>query len=559
MKQSYKFKNSNMLKFLKHPSFANQPETTYIDKLSSFGAIGQKVIFSFSLFSTEEIQEIELSVTPLTNKTSALNLEQIEIYIVKRWDVSGVGIYQSNRITAAELLLKDDRITLKDGYTEHPHNGIGSENPMWLYVPPDVRTTGNANTFLYANEHKQILLSIKIPSYTRPNNFLGFIKIVTSIGETYELPIELKVLPFTLAQPHQDLLIWYRGSMDPRQSQFHVSPSLFQLHLQDIYDHGFRSISICETDRSIAQAAIDIAEQVGFDRHIVFRNILYNAQALNFKKLKPIFLLSDEIDNQTYSPDITCESRISQHKDHGKYCQFLNWDSMSSLVNQKFISRFANEQDIGYMPTIISLSLSENKAHFANEQKPLNPKIYYHWQSHMEKPNLHRVLSGIYLWKTKASGIAPYCYQHVPIFPFSPFNDFDAWEPSSRVGKFRDCMTTYPAQSGIIPTLQWEGLGEGITDLSYLTTLDLCLAHLEKLSLDTSKTLSYEIRQRRDAFIDRIDIESIDINNETTMEPYTNISPSAYEEFRKQIALDIGVLLQMMYPSGETMYPSGEL
>ncbi len=283
-------------KLLEHRPYCARPEENRTSQLRGFGTPGETVAFSFSIKCREDLAQIELSVSSLARDSWQIDPRQIAMYVVGVWDVSGVGIFQSNRMTVSELLLKDDRMPLEDGYIENANQGIGSESPLWRYCPPDVRLTDSVVTSLVAGESKQIWLSVKIASETPPGLYSGCLNITTQQGQEHKLSIELDVLPFTLLEPAQDLLLWYRGSMDQQQGQFYVSPELFRLHLQDIYDHGFRSISIAEKDRATAQLAIDIAEDVGFTRHIVLRSIPFNAEALHFKSLTPVFYLSDEMD-----------------------------------------------------------------------------------------------------------------------------------------------------------------------------------------------------------------------------------------------------------------------
>lgn len=500
---------------------------------------------SCSLQCSKDIAEIELSSSSLSSPQASIESGRVEVYVVKVWEVSGVGIFRSERMTQAELLLKDDRVPLDDGYLEHPQQGLGSVRPLWLYSPPGIRLTGCVHTSLFAGEPKQIFLSVKIPADAPAAKYRGSLRLKASRGESSSIPIELDVLPFSLMEPKQDLMIWYRGSLDPRQSQFYVSPELFRTQLQDIYDHGFRSISVCERDRTTAQLAIDIAEEIGFARHVLFRLIPANAEALRFSKLTPVFYLSEELDNYMLDSDEPKQSYLSEHRGNGAYCQILNWASMTSIVNHRFAGRMADHQDVGYKPTIISLALSRNRDFLASNHVPPHLeqcRIYYYWQSHMEKPNLHRVLAGCYLWKTGADGISPYCYQHAPVFPFSPFNDFDAWEPGYGDGSLRDHMTTYPARDGVIPTLQWEGLREGIIDLRYLTTLEHLLSLAESLDSPEAKDFAKEARNRRDIFLNRIDVLYVTIESDVETEPYTLLSPREYHDFRRRMALDIAIL-----------------
>jgi hypothetical protein len=159
----------------------------------------------------------------------------------------------------------------------------------------------------------------------------------------------------------------------------------------------------------------------------------------------------------------------------------------------------------------------------------------------MEKPNVHRVLAGLYLWKSSADGIQPFCYQFMPVYPFSPFNDFDEWMPDLQVGgdkgAFKDPMATYPAKRGAIPTVQWEGMREGIIDLKYITTLHQSLQRYENSGADLTNIAA--IKERLEMFLKRIDLRAIDISSNTELEPYATISPREYEQFRYQMAMDI--------------------
>jgi hypothetical protein len=222
---------------------------------------------------------------------------------------------------------------------------------------------------------------------------------------------------------------------------------------------------------------------------------------------------------------------------------------MSSLVRQTFAKRLFDKDDIGCAPDVLSYYLPANLSYFQVHSKlpgSAAAKTYYYWQSHMEKPDVHRVLAGLYLWKSKAHGIAPYCYQHLPQPPFSPFDDFDEWEPGSRAGRtkhpFKDHMTTYPARSGSIRTIQWKGMADGIYDLRYLITFESAIRELENCRSAEDRLFINEARSRFDRFLRRISLTAININSDTEATPYQDIKAEEYASFREQLARDIIVL-----------------
>ncbi len=52
----------------------------------------------------------------------------------------------------------------------------------------------------------------------------------------------------------------------------------------------------------------------------------------------------------------------------------------------------------------------------------------------------------------------------------------------------RPQMTTYPAQDGIIDTLQWEAAREGVDDIRYITNLKTYLRELKDLKIRKAAT-----------------------------------------------------------------------
>ncbi|MGQ9789910.1 MAG: sugar-binding protein [Armatimonadota bacterium] len=98
----------------------------------------------------------------------------------------------------------------------------------------------------------------------------------------------------------------------------------------------------------------------------------------------------------------------------------------------------------------------------------------------------NRFLAGWLFWKTKADGQVSWTF----VRPHEdPFNDFDGVAANSVEPK--DQCTVYPELAvpnsyasilGIIPTIQWEALREGINDYLYLATLRNTIAYARKVA-----------------------------------------------------------------------------
>ncbi len=505
---------------------------------------------SFSLSSREPIADLELTVTDLESTNVLMPKDCVSLFIVKVWEQAGIGVYQSKAVRVAELLLKDDRAPLRDGYTRRGRCGHWKHllRAAQLYKPPDVRLKGDVCTSLERNETKQAWVSIKIPTDALPGLYQGFLEARDRAKERVikRLEFQLEVLPVKLLQPEQDLFIWYKGTLDCRWPQHYVPEEIFRAHLADIYDHGFRSISLNEHEPQYLQKALNIAHSIGFNR-----NVLLTApyperfSKIDFHQLTPIYYVSDEIDARG-------ESWIRDHVKKWHEVKRAGGLTMSSLMSQTFASRFFDDDDIGCPPDVFSYYLPANLSYFpahSRFQKLRERKTYYYWQSYMEKPNVHRVLAGLYLWKSKADGIAPYCYQHLPKPPFSPFDDLDEWEPDFHVGSarrpFKDHMSTYPARSGSIQTVQWKGMADGIYDLRYFMTFESEIKRAEQNCSAAVRGFINEARAKSDYFLQRISLRQISITSETDSAPYPEIEPDEYMSFREQLARAIVTLTEL--------------
>lgn len=173
-------------------------------------------------------------------------------------------------------------------------------------------------------------------------------------------------------------------------------------------------------------------------------------------------------------------------------------------------------------------------------------RTWYYWQAHMEKPLVHRLMAGVFLWKTGVDGISPYCYQHLPGAPYSPFDDFDPWEPISHQSidsrAFRDHMATYPASKGVIPTVQWKGMADGLTDLRYLVTLDHELSRAEQNAVPAIREKAKQTREQVSAIADRIPWLGLDILSASNPVP----APGVARELRDLRLIIVDALRELI-------------
>lgn len=534
-------------------------EAKEIRSLSISACAGETLSLQFEITSDDDIAQLHVSESQDEKFTGSKSEDvTFDLYIVKTWESAGVGIYQSHSMLVEELLLKDDRINLHDGYKKEVNSWKEIFKPIWFYQGPKLPEHAELRTSLGKGDTKIIFLRTTVSEKAGAASYQKCLKFTINGGNVIELPVTVEVLSCKLLEPDRTFFIWYKGRLDRKCPQHYLPEKTYKLQLQDIKAHGFDTISICEVDTLLAQRAIDIAEEVGFEQ-VVLVPPLPELSKLTFKHAKPIIYVSDELDMHLEFPgNEKPESLIEYHRLNWQRAQTIGASTMASVLSSSFVKRFERTDDIGCAPEFISVYLNRNREYiqFAKQLSATMPgRLLFYWQCYMEKPNLNRVLAGAYLWKTGAEGISPYCYQHMPVYPNSPFDDFDEWEPDfheSGIDRpFKDHMTTYPAQEAIIPTLQWEALRDGIIDYRFWYTLDHLIEQFSNSENKEAADLASAAQTRRDGTLSRIDMTSIRINSETEIEPYDEIDTYEYDEFRSQLRNDIAALQTFLTIPGE--------
>ena len=168
-----------MLSFFKHSPYATCPENEKIGSVEGVGTAGEMLSLSFSISTTDSTTELQLTPTDLQSSNGLIPKSCIDLFVVKVWEQAGIGVYQSSSVQVAELLLKDDRVPLRDHYTRRGRcrhwNHLLRRSA--LYQPPDIRIDGDVFTSLDANQSKQIWVSVKIPGDTGPGFYSGHIDL----------------------------------------------------------------------------------------------------------------------------------------------------------------------------------------------------------------------------------------------------------------------------------------------------------------------------------------------------------------------------------------------
>jgi hypothetical protein len=527
------------LGFFRHVPGAPAPDSVPIARLAGACCPGEMMSLSVSLRARDAIREVVIDVSELLGDDGrVIPRAAIDAFVVREWDQAGVGVYQSAPARVAELLLKDGQADLRDGYGHRCGHWRHFRRRGPFYGPPDLRLRGEARTALDATRAQQVWIAVRMPARTSAGLYRGVVHVRAvspPLGHAH-LPLEVEVLPLMLAESTRDRFLWYRGTLDCRRPRYHVSEALFRAQLEDIQAHGFRTISLGESDPELLQRAIDIAHSTGFRARVVLTDPFpARLDAVDFRGLQPILYISDEM-------DVRGPAAVAAHVANAREAKRRGVPTMCALVQEQFARRLFDAGDIGHPPDILLHYLPRNREFFAllSEVPGLRRRpTYFYWHAHMEKPLLHRVLAGIYFWKSGADGIAPYCYQHLPEHPYSPYDDFDEWDSHERAVSgghaFKDHLATYPARRGSVPTLQWKGLSAGLYDLRYLETLS-ALQREATARGGAAASMAEDVDAAVGAVVRRISLRDIEITSDDDVRPYPDLEAQDLEAFRELVS-----------------------
>jgi len=141
-----------------------------------------------------------------------------------------------------------------------------------------------------------------------------------------------------------------------------------------------------------------------------------------------------------------------------------------------------------------------------------------------------RFKGGFFFWKTGATGQLYWAYQ----YPHSnPTDDRDGI----------DWCAAYPGETGPIPTIEWEGLREGIDDFRFVHTLELEIADARRDGSAAAKALANEaealLAEIREAAIDDLQVYE---DRELNFHVDSIWDAETYDTYRRQIAEKIAAL-----------------
>ena len=449
----------------------------------------------------------------------------LDLKLIKVWYQSGAGWYgyfadPLGRRLVPELLVNDEdlvRVNCKtrDNYVRY-NNADGSVHHQWMsanFMVVNDTMANQANlglikdaatlqpTVLNPEEFKQFFVTIRVPKDAREGVYTGKIEMLAEDRIVGSAPVRLRVLPFELPKPKTNydqnkgfyLCLYGTATRNPRI-------------LKDLADHnainpmGFPSINTMNPSRLVED--VKLAEEQGISTRPLFSGATgvglpvdqaspTGEQLLRLKILRKQIADTAEqckrvlghTDFYSYGVDEGGPSVIRSERDAWRTAHNAGGKVMVTSYTWRRLLFGLDFLIIPGMP-VEKRETEVRKFHEANPDSLTG--WYANPHSGPENPNYFRRVHGMMAQKGNYDVSSNYCWWR------NNWNDM----ATPYENGLRNLVMVQATSDGVLDSLAWEGVREGLDDVRYATKLrDLALAAMKHPDGDTlllgRRALSY--------------------------------------------------------------------
>jgi hypothetical protein len=414
-------------------------------------APGQTWGVGVCLYSAKSLSDVTVTTpSSLQGLGHVLPASIVDVRVVKVLTEPGGGLMRDDDFTTPtpDLLVKDDRVSLSG-------------------TAPTVRLTGGPATDVPADSAKEFWVTLTVPNAARPGAYSGRL-LISGKGLSAPVPVhlDLTVMPLPLASsPAKQYAINLRSRLDPAPATLpssdgrelvtdFVDPDTLNAQLADIHAHGFDIATLYDSTDTIWDAEADYLAH-GFDTP-------YNVYMGDGdpRQIQAV-LRAHNVSGFEYFVDPNDAGRVARIEDLGKHGM-----TVATYLTQ--LSDFTALQTDLDVP-VYSVDSDYSQKMLQTDGTRINGgHDWWYWPAAQEAPLTDRLDCGWRLWRANLYGA--YVPDYQTAFGTDPY-DLDSTGAAAGNAALRSQMLTYPVQGGVLDTLRWESIREGVNDVLYLTTL----------------------------------------------------------------------------------------
>lgn len=505
--------------------------------LNVIAAKGEYEPASFVIYPRANVDKFELKVTDLKSKKGGtIPASAVDLKLIKIWYQSGQGWYGFfadclTRTLVPEMLVNDENLVqvhpaTQDNYVRYS-NRDGSISYQWMsanmmvvnYSQDNQAQQGlitDAKTLqpvvLNKDEFKQFFATVHVPVSAENGIYTGEIQFIADGKKVGAAPLKVRVLPFELPRPRtnynldKEFFLCLYGTPHRNLKTLQNLARHNSLHAK-----GFPYINVFEPENFTAD--VKLAKEAGIETNMLFCGAKAadvaagtpptGDQAKKLRELKRIIQRSAEL----------CKKELG-------HTNFLSYgiDEAGPSVIRRERAAWALAHDAGgkvmvstgawrkllfaldYM--IVPGMPSPGRVDEMNLFHESNPDALVGWygnpHSGPENPDYNRRIHGMMAYKGNYDVSANYTWWR------NNWNDMATpWEEG-----LRNIVLVLGCSDGVIDTLEWEGIREGLDDIRYATKL-------KQLSLQAMKHKNGEVQllgRRAMSYLAYYDADREDLN-----------------------------------------------
>ncbi len=484
------------------------------DVLSAFAAPGEYEPLTLATYPLRDLGECTVSAGTLAGPGgTAILADAIDVRTVRVWpQIPGQkGAGYANRYMEMPELLEPTATAVVDG---------GSTREWWI--------------------------TVRVPGEARPGAYRGTVSFAPEHGPAREVPLAIEVLPIELREPegYSFGMYWdpWRASMEDTSEEQVIA------QLRDMRAHNMNAVAL-EAAPAMAMGADG---QWEYDLAAVTRSLELCAQE-GLKQPIPwsygFLPIETEFGGEEHFAQVRAfvEHARAHFAARGLpevlwYPRDEPWDEErreQARVLCEAIKRVSGArtyitvraETAAYLDPWLdvrchTLSLSGGFDPEAVRGAAAASGDVYYWYTNAcrEYPAVMRFKGGFFFWKTGAAAQFYWAYQYTSGDPTTDLDGID-W------------CAAYPSETGPVPTIEWEGLREGIDDFRYLNTLELEIT--EARAGDDAE--ARRIADEAQALLDEIRAEvvaDLTVYEERGLNFHTDSiwPPERYDAYRRRVA-----------------------
>ena len=461
---------------------------------------------SFLVIADQPLFDVLAEATDLVavDGGAVIPAEQVDLRLVKQWYQAAYAARTANLTPRllSELLLKDDALVKAEDNKNYLQLSTGEyvdisqrgQSRKRGIIPVDRMPVQDATDLqaidIAAGNNRQFWVTVALPEAAEPGLYTSTIRVSTRGQEFSSLRLQVEVLPFRLASSDLVYSVFHRAQLNSNWPDGSISSEIrsedqYSAELNNLVAHGVMHPNLYQKYNSPEfRRALELRVEAGIDQRDLFLIGLPAVPGSNEpvpfgfdNKIRDTMRkISDYEVDQLYmwGRDEAKAERLEQQKPVWNFSRDLGAKIFAAGYHTTAASGPGNFDLMGPLHDIF-VAINPVTRQEAARWHSIDKKIfsYQNPTGGMERPETFRQNAGLFLWQMNYDGAMMYAYND----SFgSAWNDFDH-------AIYRDHNFVYPTVNGVVDTLQWEGLREGINDVRYLSTLMAMIEQSDNQSL----------------------------------------------------------------------------